>query len=55
MGCCDNSPNRHATQHYQATGHPIIRAYEPGEGWWWCYVDELTFELEGAGPARAGG
>jgi uncharacterized UBP type Zn finger protein len=55
VGCCDNSPNRHATRHYQATGHPIIRSYEPGEDWWWCYADELTFELEGAEPARAGG
>jgi uncharacterized UBP type Zn finger protein len=55
VGCCDNSPNRHATKHFQATGHPIIRAYEPDEGWWWCYVDELAFEVEDAGPARAGG
>ena len=54
VGCCDNSPNRHATGHHQASGHPIIRSYEPGEAWWWCYVDELGFELEGAGPARAG-
>jgi hypothetical protein len=55
VGCCDNSPNRHATKHFQATGHPIIRSYEPDETWWWCYVDELGFELEDAGPARAGG
>ena len=55
VGCCDNSPGRHATRHHQETGHPIIRSYEPGEDWWWCYVDELTFELEGAEPARAGG
>ena len=55
VGCCDNSPNRHATKHFQASGHPIIRSYEPGEDWWWCYVDELTFALEDAGPARANG
>jgi hypothetical protein len=55
VGCCDNSPNRHATKHFHATGHPIIRSYEPGENWWWCYVDELAFELEDTGPARAGG
>jgi hypothetical protein len=55
VGCCDNSPNQHATRHFQATGHPIIRSYEPGEDWWWCYVDELTFEIEGVEPARASG
>ena len=55
VGCCDNSPNRHATKHFQATGHPIIRSYQPGEDWWWCYVDELTFEIQGVEPARAGG
>ena len=51
VGCCDNSPGRHATRHYQKVGHPIIRSYEPGEGWYWCYVDELDFELANARPA----
>lgn len=55
IGCCDNSANRHATRHYQGTGHPVIRAYDPDEGWWYCYVDELTFEVEGAESPRAGG
>ena len=55
VGCCDNSPNRHATAHFHATGHPIIRSYEPDEAWWFCYVDELSFEIEGAEPARAAG
>ena len=45
VGCCDNSPNRHATAHYRVTGHPIIRSIQPGEEWYWCYVDELVFEL----------
>jgi hypothetical protein len=45
IGCCDNSPNRHATAHFHATGHPIIRSVEPGEDWYWCYVDELAFVL----------
>ena len=44
-GCCDNSPNRHATAHYEETGHPIIRSVEPGEDWSWCYPDELFFSL----------
>ena len=41
VGCCDNSKNRHATRHYRGTGHPVIRSFEPGENWAWCYVDEL--------------
>ena len=41
VGCCDSSPNRHATAHYQASAHPVIRSFEPGENWRWCYVDEL--------------
>jgi uncharacterized UBP type Zn finger protein len=41
VGCCDSSKNRHATGHFRATGHPIIQSLEPGEGWRWCYVDEL--------------
>jgi uncharacterized UBP type Zn finger protein len=45
IGCCDNSPNRHATAHYHATTHPIIRSVEPGEDWSWCYVDEVMFRI----------
>jgi uncharacterized UBP type Zn finger protein len=51
VGCCDSSPNRHATAHYGETRHPLIRSFEPGEDWWWCYVDELAFEIPGAAPA----
>jgi uncharacterized UBP type Zn finger protein len=45
IACCDDSPNRHATAHYHATDHPLIRSAEPGEDWSWCFVDELAFEL----------
>jgi hypothetical protein len=45
IGCCDNSPGRHATAHHRFTEHPIIRSVEPGEEWSWCYVDELMFVL----------
>jgi len=45
VGCCDSSPNTHATKHFQATGHPIVRSAEAGEDWSWCYVDELMFRL----------
>lgn len=40
VGCCDSSPNRHATRHFRETEHPVIKAFEPGENWAWCYVDE---------------
>ena len=40
VGCCDSSNNRHATRHYAATGHPVVRSGEPGERWGWCYADE---------------
>jgi uncharacterized UBP type Zn finger protein len=39
VGCCDQSKNRHARRHFQATGHPIMASLEPGESWRWCYVD----------------
>lgn len=41
VGCCDNSPGRHATAHYTDSGHPLIRSAEPNEDWYWCYVDEI--------------
>ena len=44
VGCCDNSPNRHASKHFAATGHPIIRSFEPGEEWGYCFVDDMMFE-----------
>lgn len=52
VGCCDSSPHRHATAHWRAhPDHPLIRSFEPGENWWWCYQDELLFDVEGAPPA----
>lgn len=44
VGCCDDSKNRHATKHFRATHHPIMRSLEPGETWGWCFVDELGFD-----------
>ncbi|OLE97377.1 MAG: hypothetical protein AUG75_09070 [Cyanobacteria bacterium 13_1_20CM_4_61_6] len=44
VGCCDSSKNKHATAHFHATRHPIIKSFEPGESWGWCYVDEIFFE-----------
>jgi uncharacterized UBP type Zn finger protein len=45
IGCCDSSPNKHATAHHRSSGHPIVRSLEPGEDWSWCYEDELAFRL----------
>ncbi|MEU3651688.1 UBP-type zinc finger domain-containing protein [Streptomyces sp. NPDC032161] len=39
VGCCDSSPLRHATGHFEETGHPVMRSFEPGESWRWCYAD----------------
>ncbi len=48
VGCCDSSKNKHATRHYQATKHPLVRSIEPGESWVWCYADDLMVgELRG--------
>jgi uncharacterized UBP type Zn finger protein len=47
VGCCDDSPNRHATAHAQSSGHPIIRSLEPGEEWSWCFVDDIPLLIEG--------
>ncbi|HEX4952760.1 MAG TPA: UBP-type zinc finger domain-containing protein [Thermoanaerobaculia bacterium] len=42
VGCCDSSPGKHATGHFHATSHPLMRSIEPGEKWIWCYVDEVV-------------
>ena len=41
VACCDSSPNRHATKHAHASGHPIAQSFEPDEDWRWCYVDQM--------------
>jgi len=46
VGCCDSSPNQHATKHFHATKHPVMQSFQPGESWYWCYVDQIAFELD---------
>ena len=41
VGCCDSSPQRHGHRHFTETGHPVMRSFETGEAWRWCFVDEL--------------
>ena len=48
VGCCDSSPNKHASAHARATGHAIVESFEPGEDWFWCYVDEAAFQVDDA-------
>jgi len=50
IGCCDTSPEQHATKHAKAAGHPIIRSFEPGESWFWDYQSEQMYE---GGPTLA--
>ncbi len=44
VGCCDDSPNKHATKHFHLTKHPIMKSFEPGEDWGWCFVDDLMLD-----------
>ena len=44
VGCCDSSKNKHATKHFHATAHPIVKSFEPGEEWGYCYKDDAFFE-----------
>jgi uncharacterized UBP type Zn finger protein len=45
IGCCDSSPNRHASRHAAEESHPIARSAEPGEDWSWCYVDDVFLRV----------
>lgn len=54
IGCCDSSPNRHASGHACKSGHPIVLSAEPGEDWSYCYLDDiaLVFTQANVEPAR---
>jgi uncharacterized UBP type Zn finger protein len=56
VGCCDDSPNQHASQHARATGHPLMQSFEPNEDWVWCFVDQVTLHPEGRqnSPSHSG-
>jgi uncharacterized UBP type Zn finger protein len=51
VGCCDSSPNRHASAHARDAGHPVARSAEPGEQWSWCYVDQVAFVVKAPGAS----
>ncbi|MEO5588019.1 MAG: UBP-type zinc finger domain-containing protein [Gemmatimonadaceae bacterium] len=44
VGCCESSKNQHATKHYRSTDHALIKSFQPGEVWAYCYPDDLFFE-----------
>lgn len=50
VGCCDESIGKHATAHFQRSGHPIMEGYDPPEGWGWCYIDEEVVDLPDQTP-----
>ena len=47
IGCCDSSPNKHASRHAAEDDHPVFRSVEPGEEWSWCAIDAIAFVLRG--------
>jgi EmrB/QacA subfamily drug resistance transporter len=51
VGCCDTSPGRHASAHARP-GHLVMRSYEPGETWWYCHADDVTWDVRGLPPLR---
>jgi uncharacterized UBP type Zn finger protein len=44
VGCCDSSKNKHATKHFHATGHPVVKSMERSENWMWCFVDNVLID-----------
>ena len=46
VGCCDDSKNKHATAHFRTSGHPVIKSFERGERWQYCYIDDQMSESD---------
>lgn len=53
IGCCDSSPNQHGRRHFEETGHPIIRSFEPGEDWFWSFETNSQVQGERLAPPEA--
>jgi len=52
VGCCDSSPSQHASLHVAETGHAIVQSFEPGEDWFWDYVNEVLVDGPPLAPPR---
>ncbi len=48
VGCCNDSKNKHASRHVRASGHPVVRSFEQGESWLYCYPDDLFYDPDAA-------
>lgn len=48
IGCCNSSKNKHSMKHFLETDHAVIQSYEPADSWWYCWVDEVSFEVADA-------
>jgi uncharacterized UBP type Zn finger protein len=46
VGCCDSSPNKHASAHFAESQHPVMRSLERGENWSYCFVDDVAFTVD---------
>lgn len=53
VGCCDSSRNKHATRHFQTSHHPVMKSFEPGEDWAWCYLDDEMVDAIPSFPAES--
>ncbi|MBT8166706.1 MAG: hypothetical protein HKO63_01455 [Acidimicrobiia bacterium] len=54
VGCCDQSDHHHARHHYATNPeHVLLRSFEPGEAWWYCWIDDFAFEIDGVGALRS--
>jgi uncharacterized UBP type Zn finger protein len=53
VGCCDSSKNKHATRHFQKSRHPVMKSFEPGEDWAWCYLDDEMVPAIPSFPAES--
>jgi Zn-finger in ubiquitin-hydrolases and other protein len=49
VGCCDDSAGKHATAHFQSTGHEVVKSLEEGENWYWCFMDNVLIQFENEG------
>src|SRR6204780_4980493 len=52
IGCCDTSPSQHASAHAAASGHPLIRSFEPGEDWFYSYDTKEMYDAPALAPPR---
>lgn len=51
IGCCDSSPQQHASRHASDSGHRFMTSFEPGEDWFYDFeTGEMARGPELAAP-----